>query len=129
MIEFEYPPPVAMMGQMMMQLAEGHIRPIAREMDENEHEDPSTGYFTFIWDMSRSSGAATSLLNPEKEKEKPAGDAPKKKKTGTNQLTLLVMIEAMSWGDAGVYLATPSPGLGGAAVAAVGTPDQKKRFL
>jgi acyl-CoA dehydrogenase len=131
MIDFEYPPPVAMMGQLMQQLAETHIRPIAREMDENEHEDPSTDYFSFIWEMGRSSGAATSLLSPEKEKAKAnSGDGETaKKRTSTNQLTLMVMIEAMSWGDAGVYLATPSPGLGGAAVAAVGTPEQKARFL
>jgi acyl-CoA dehydrogenase len=34
-----------------------------------------------------------------------------------------------SWGDAGQYLSTPSTALGGAAVEAVGTPEQKERFL
>ena len=33
------------------------------------------------------------------------------------------------WGDAGLYLSIPNPGLGGAAVAAAGTPEQKERFL
>lgn len=36
---------------------------------------------------------------------------------------------ALCWGDVGLYLSTPSPGLGGAAVGAAGTPEQKERFL
>ena len=40
-----------------------------------------------------------------------------------------VAVEELSWGDAGLYLAMPGPGLGGAAVMAAGTPDQKERFL
>ena len=40
-----------------------------------------------------------------------------------------VTIEELSWGDAGLYLSIPNPGLGGAAVAAAGTPEQKQRFL
>ena len=35
----------------------------------------------------------------------------------------------LSWGDAGIYLCGPGAGLGGAAVEATGTPEQKKRFL
>ena len=38
-------------------------------------------------------------------------------------------VEELSWGDAGLYLSIPNPGLGGAAVAAAGTPEQKERFL
>ena len=38
-------------------------------------------------------------------------------------------IEALSWGDVGLYLSIPSSGLGGAAVEAAGTPEQKERFL
>jgi len=40
-----------------------------------------------------------------------------------------VTIEELSWGDAGLYLSIPNPGLGGAAVSAAGTPEQKQRFL
>src|SRR5438067_13568100 len=40
-----------------------------------------------------------------------------------------VSIEELSWGDAGLYLSIPNAGLGGAAVAAAGTPEQKARFL
>jgi acyl-CoA dehydrogenase len=41
----------------------------------------------------------------------------------------MVMVEMLSWGDAGIYLCTPGGMLGAAAVSAAGTPEQKKRFL
>ena len=44
-------------------------------------------------------------------------------------LGMCVSIEELSWGDAGLYLSIPNAGLGGAAVAAAGTPEQKERFL
>ena len=40
-----------------------------------------------------------------------------------------MLVETLSWGDAGLYLCTPDPALGGAAIQAVGTPEQKVRFL
>jgi acyl-CoA dehydrogenase len=46
-----------------------------------------------------------------------------------NTLLAAIQIEELSWGDAGLYLSIPNPGLGGAAVNAVGTPEQKERFL
>ena len=42
---------------------------------------------------------------------------------------MAVVIEELSWGDAGLYLQTPNPGLGGAAISAVGTDEQKEKFL
>jgi len=44
-------------------------------------------------------------------------------------LTSVVTVEELSWGDAGLYISTPSPGLGGTAVLAAGTPEQRERFL
>jgi acyl-CoA dehydrogenase len=46
-----------------------------------------------------------------------------------NTLQAAITIEELSWGDAGLYLSIPNPGLGGAAVEAAGTPEQKQRFL
>jgi acyl-CoA dehydrogenase len=40
-----------------------------------------------------------------------------------------VQTEELCWGDAGLYLRTPSRLLGGSAVAAAGTPAQRERFL
>jgi acyl-CoA dehydrogenase len=62
---------------------------------------------------------------PAKELDREAGESVMKYRN-----TLLMhTIEALSWGDAGLYLSTPGGGLGGAAIEAVGTPDQKERFL
>jgi acyl-CoA dehydrogenase len=48
---------------------------------------------------------------------------------GITNIRFVMLIEMFSWGDAGQYLSTPNPALGGAAVEAVGTPEQKARFL
>jgi acyl-CoA dehydrogenase len=40
-----------------------------------------------------------------------------------------VLNEERSWGDAGLNLCNPGPRLGGAAINAVGTPEQKRRFF
>jgi acyl-CoA dehydrogenase len=128
MIDFEQTPAIAQMAAMMRAMATHQMRPIAREMDENEHADP-TQYFEFIWEStkgyfkenSRPSGKAAAL--PEGSQAE-SSSAP-----ATGQARQCVIIEQMSWGDAGIYLATPNPGLGGAAVSAVATPEQKERFL
>jgi alkylation response protein AidB-like acyl-CoA dehydrogenase len=42
---------------------------------------------------------------------------------------MVIAVEELCWGDVGLYLSIPNPGLGGAAVAAAGTAEQKERFL
>src|SRR5260370_23619587 len=44
-------------------------------------------------------------------------------------LYTVLSTEELCWGDAGLFLSTPNSGLGGAAVMAAGTPEQKERFL
>ena len=44
-------------------------------------------------------------------------------------LFTILAAEELAWGDVGLFLQIPNPGLGGAAVMAAGTPEQKKRFL
>ena len=48
---------------------------------------------------------------------------------GTTAQSLVHVIETLSWGDAGIYLCGPGAGLGGAAIEATGTAEQKQRFL
>ena len=100
--------------------AEGMMRPIARQYDEEEHTDPWE-FFQMMWDVSRGNRDATSM----------GGGGAKKNGSGPSENTLLacMQIEELAWGDAGLYLSIPNPGLGGAAVAAAGTPEQKERFL
>jgi acyl-CoA dehydrogenase len=104
---------------MMRMVAEQMMRPISRQFDEEEHTEPME-FFNMMWTASRGNKDATSI-----------GEGGKSSDGAARESTLLaaVQIEELSWGDAGLYLAIPNPGLGGAAVNAVGTPDQKERFL
>ena len=93
------------------------MRPISREYDENEHAEP-TEWHEMMWNVSRGSEVTF------------GGKADKKEKGPSERnLSSAVTIEELSWGDAGLYLSIPNAGLGGAAVAAAGTPEQRKRFL
>jgi len=117
MIDFELSPAIENSRQMIHMMAEQTMRPISREFDEREHEDP-TDWHNLIWSMSSQSPVQF-------------GGGKSKKDEGPSERNLasVVSIEELSWGDAGLYLSIPNAGLGGAAVAAAGTPEQRKRFL
>ena len=119
MIDFELQPEIVNAKNMIHMLAEGAMRPISREYDEREHEKP--------WDFLNMMWTASQTTNPVTF----GGDGKKKEKAAPSfrNLQSAVTIEELSWGDAGLYLSIPNPGLGGAAVAAAGTPEQKERFL
>jgi acyl-CoA dehydrogenase len=50
-------------------------------------------------------------------------------KKGSFNVTMIVAAEEMAWGDGGLLLSLPGPGLGGPPVRATGTPEQKERFF
>src|SRR6266446_5975695 len=116
MIEFELSEGIQTQRQMVHAVAEQAMRPIAREYDEREHEKP-WDFLNMMWQVS--SGNPVSGGGEKKPKEERA----------ERNLAMCVSIEELSWGDAGLYLSIPNTGLGGAAVAAAGTPEQKERFL
>jgi acyl-CoA dehydrogenase len=64
-----------------------------------------------------------------------AGDAatgeqdPELRKKRQPALTRVILLEELAWGDAGLLLCMPGPGLGGPPVTSSGTPEQKKRFF
>jgi len=116
MIDFELSPDIERTRTMIHMLAEQAMRPIAREYDEREHEKP-WDFLNMMWSASQ----GTTVTFGE-AKDKKAGPS-------TRHLASAVTIEELSWGDAGLYLSIPNPGLGGAAVAAAGTPEQRQRFL
>ena len=118
MIDFELSPGIEGSRQMIHMMAEQTMRPISREYDEREHEDP-TEWHQMIWTVSNQSPVTF------------GGGGKSKKDDGPSErgLAAVITIEELSWGDAGLYLSIPNPGLGGAAVAAAGTPEQRQRFL
>jgi acyl-CoA dehydrogenase len=119
MIDFELSQNITSSRQMIHMVAEQLMRPISREYDEREHEKP-TEFLETMWKLS----AGTSFGSDREADKKAAASGPKE-----GNLASCVNIEELSWGDAGLYLTIPNPGLGGAAVLAAGTPEQKQRFL
>jgi len=119
MIDFSLSKETENTRTMIHMMAESTMRPIAREYDEREHENPME-WLTMMWTASK---GMLSLGAGEKKEKKGA------RKPSERQLQTAVLIEELSWGDAGLYLSIPNAGLGGAAVMAAGTPEQRERFL
>ena len=104
----------------MNNMASSMLRPISRFYDDNEHKYPQElDMFRSIKIMSRP--------KKKKEGEEAKQDKPGSKKLGTNLSTVLV-IEELCWGDLGMVLSLPNAGLGNAAIVAVATDEQMERF-
>ncbi len=109
MIDFELSEAVETAKDFYRRYAEAHMRPISRDLDEREHERP-WDFICHAWQMSRSGESPTPPV-------------------GERNLFTTVVVEEMSWGDAGLYLLRPGSGLGTAAILAAGTPEQRERLL
>jgi acyl-CoA dehydrogenase len=119
MIDFELEPQVVSRLQMYHAVAENMMRPISREYDEREHEDPWQ-FFETMWQAQSLADVGPAARS--------AGGEPHAGPRLRN-LNTVITTEELCWGDVGLFLATPNSGLGGAAVMAAGTPEQKARFL
>ncbi len=131
MIDFSLPDAIKNQLQMTEMVAKQIMRPKARYLDEHEHERPND-YVKFMWPIMADMQKSSLERARRKAEEAASGAAPaeeKKKGPGSFNISMLHMVEMLSWGDVGQYLCTPSPLLGGAAVEAVGTLEQKERFL
>lgn len=124
-INFEIPEHIVQQSQLVKWIAESTMRPYARQLDENEHERP-TAFVEQMWPILRDQQKAT--LDKLKQADNGGGEK-KAKRVSTRMLGLLFQVEMLAWGDAGIYLCLPSPALGGAAIEAVGTTEQKIRLL
>jgi len=122
MINFEIPKKIQAEAQMADMVAKQIMRPISRKYDEGEHERP-VEFTNAMWPFLKQQEKAR-WAKIESGEVKPERDGP-----NWTILRLILMIEILSWGDAGIYLCTPNAGLGGAAVEAVGTPEQKERYM
>lgn len=121
MISFEMPEKIRNELQMAQMVAQQVMRATSRKYDEAEHERPQE-YINMMWQV---------LREQNKRRFERIMDEERPEREGPNWaiVRLIAMVETLSWGDAGMYLCTPDPLLGGAAVEAVGTTEQKVRFL
>ncbi len=117
MISFETPPEIAKSLEFVRGVASQKMRPQARHYDEHEHEMP-WDFINLMWDTALKTGQSFRSGTPRPEQGPSIAST-----------TLIHIIESLSWGDAGIYLCGPGAGLGGAAIEATGTKEQKERFL
>lgn len=131
-IEFKTPDAIEKQLQPVRTVAENVMRPESRQLDDLEHARP-VKFVHMMWPQMRQmelanleAGLARARKTTNGNGGPTNGAAPK---ASIANLSLVHMIEMLSWGDAGVYLCIPGSALGGAAINAVGTPEQLERFL
>jgi acyl-CoA dehydrogenase len=108
-ISFELTEAARVAREHFHRMAAEQMRPISRQYDEHEHDLPRE-WVDWYWKVGRKGGPLV------------AGP-------GDGMVQVCMQAEELCWGDAGLYLRTPFAGLGGSAVAAAGTAEQKERFL
>ncbi len=133
-IEFESPKPIVQTQFVLKTVAEEMMRSKSRYFDEHEHEIP-WDYIEFMHTAMKAMGVG-SLAPKEKPSPSPSlegrgdgGEGGNGKRPPIAYQVLAAQIEALAWGDVGMYLVTPGGGLGAAAVQAAGTPEQRAKFL
>jgi acyl-CoA dehydrogenase len=87
------------------------MRPLSRKYDDEEHAIPQA-WIDWFWREGRKGPQGLDWKGPQ-----------------DGMIRVCVQAEELCWGDAALYLRMPTPALGGSAVAAAGTQEQKTRFL
>ncbi len=99
-------------------LAEFMMRPYSRKYDKAEHEYPK--------EMEEVAKLIAGSSNPKFGGGKSGRDSSAVKNGGN--MSAVIGMQALAWGDLGLFLAIPGSGLGNAAITAVGTPKQRKKY-
>lgn len=120
MINLELPQKVTTMQQMTRAAAQGLLRPIARKYDKLEHADEVPELKPLAAMVSGRSGNAMASVTAGAAKDESI-------KNGSNMMGIVSTAE-MAGGCCGLMLSIPGVGLGNAAIAAVGTPEQKEKW-
>ncbi len=129
MINLELPKKLRASANQAHQVAQEIFRPISRKYDLGEHEypvelDTMAAMVEGLADSGtqKIGGAAGGRSDADEHATELLGNT-----NGGNMSALLNALET-SWGDVGLMLSIPYQGLGNAAIAAVATDEQLKRF-
>ena len=122
----ENPKKYSMLVEQAHQVALNVLRPISRKYDKAEHEYPKeldmlASLLDGMNEGSPNGAGATSATGGS------SNSNTSEIKNGANLSTVMGIIE-MCWGDVGLLLAMPRQGLGNAAIAAVANEEQLERF-
>jgi acyl-CoA dehydrogenase len=126
MINLEVPEKLETLAFQAHMAAEHVLRPISRKYDSAEHTYP-VELDTLAELVAQANAAQAGLATSEPAEPEPGASAPAGNVNGRNLASLVGLIE-MCWGDVGLMLTMPHQGLGQAAIRAVATPEQLKRF-
>jgi acyl-CoA dehydrogenase len=113
------------LADMVHQFAETIVRPQCMQWDR-DHGVPHDFLRRVVAMISAVGGGLS--MGPSRGGAPEEYDAAQKKKRQP-ALSTILSAEEMSWGDAGLLLCIPGPGLGGPPVLASGTPEQRERFF
>ncbi|MFT6289069.1 MAG: acyl-CoA dehydrogenase [Alcanivorax sp.] len=104
--------------QGLLQVSEHMIRPYSRKYDREEHTYPK--------EMEEVAKLLGNARHGSGGKKNSRGESTAVV-NGSN-LSAVTGMEALCWGDAGLFLGMPGSGLGNAAISAVGTAEQVKKY-
>jgi acyl-CoA dehydrogenase len=102
----------------VMLLAEHMMRPYSRKYDKEEHTYPKE-----MEEAAKLIGGGRSSMSGGAKKDLPEGTV-----VNGGNMGAVVGLFGLCWGDVGLFLAMPGSGLGNAAISAVGTPEQVKKY-
>jgi acyl-CoA dehydrogenase len=128
MIDLETPRKFRPLVEQAHQVAETVLRPISRKYDRGEHERPvELDMLAAVIDGMNEAGGPAGGAGATGVRRSANGAGPEGNRNGTNLSTVLSIIE-MCWGDVGLLLSIPGQGLGNSAIASVADDDQLERY-
>jgi acyl-CoA dehydrogenase len=125
-INLEDPKKLKPLREQIHQVAMNMLRPISRKYDKAEHEYPTElDMLAAMADGLAESGQGEGAGATGVRRDSKPDDG--KVKNGANMSSVLSVSE-MCWGDVGLTLAMPRQGLGNSAIASVANDEQHERF-
>ena len=125
-INLEDPKKLKPLREQVHQVAMNMLRPISRKYDKAEHEYPTElDMLAAMADGLSESGQGEGAGATGVRRDSKPDDG--KVKNGANMSSVLSVSE-MCWGDVGLTLAMPRQGLGNSAIASVANDEQHERF-
>ncbi len=126
MINLEIPKKFKPLVSQANQVAQEVFRPISRKYDEAEHSYPKEldMLASLIDGMNEGSDSGAGAAGVRRESN---GNGDSGNRNGSNLSTVLGIIE-LCWGDVGLLLSMPRQGLGNSAIASVASDEQLERY-
>jgi acyl-CoA dehydrogenase len=127
MINLEIPKKFRPLVSQANQVANEVFRPISRKYDEAEHEYPKELDMLASLIDGMNEGSDIGSAGAAGVRRDSTGNGDGGNRNGSNLSTVLGIIE-LCWGDVGLLLSMPRQGLGNSAIASVATEEQLQRY-